>query len=94
MEIFNAETVFALGAECQGWNDQGDIEIALTADGTGVEFFGVVDDGGRWWTLPIPDVVSLSFLAFLRGKGGDEARQGDFVMRRCECCGVVAIGQE
>jgi hypothetical protein len=93
MEIFTAETAFTIGAECHGWNDQGDIEIVLTADRTGIEFLNVKGNDGEPWFYPLRN-ISADFLAFLQGKGYAEVYQNGYILTRCNCCGVVSIRQE
>jgi hypothetical protein len=96
VKVFDAAAAFDVGAECQGWDEEGNIPVVLTEDGSGLVYPTVPDhipDGEGAFFYPFPRVVSIPFLNFLRGEGGDEMRQGDYTLRRLED-GKVVIWQE
>ena len=92
MRVFDAAAAFTEGAECHGWDNEGNIPVVLADDGKGL-VYPTVPDGDGVWVCPLPDTVSLSFINFLRGEGGEDMRQGDYTLRRLED-GTVIIWQE
>lgn len=83
-EAFNAETAYGIGAECHGWDEWGNITVALTDDYKGLVYLDI-PDGDKCFVYPLPDTVSLSFFIFLMGQGeyeDDIMRCGDFTMAR------------
>lgn len=92
VKVFDAAEAFNVGAECHGWDEEGNIPVILTDNGAGL-VYPTVPDGDGVWVYPLPDAVSLSFINFLRGEGGEDMRQGDYIMRRLED-GKVVIWQE
>jgi hypothetical protein len=94
VKVFDAASAFDVGAECQGWDGDGNIPVILTEDGSGLVYPTVPDeipDGEGAFFYPFPRVVSIPFLNFLRGEGEQITLCGFHLSRRD---GTVIISQE
>lgn len=91
-DVFDASAAYSIGSECHGWNEEGGINVVLSDDGSSIVYYDVPDGDGVF-VYRMPDLVSLSFVNFLRGEGGDTMVQGDYILRRLDEM-VVSIYQE